>query len=117
MSDFKNKSDFRYHDGKFSVDNNPVVFSDDGLPGFHQSQEVGCGTGLSYMLWERYDPEEDAELEWIVQFSTAGRCCMIRCFNWIDLIDLLSTLSPIAMAGIFDECDYASIMKAVKRCG
>ena len=66
--------------------------------GFHRSQAVGDQNGLSYELHECSE-----ERAWLVLFQTAGKATYILCETWPDLIELLSKLSVIALAGVIDQ--------------
>lgn len=106
-----------FKDGKF-VSGAEVEFNEDGVadgcyPGFHQSQAVGCTYGLHYVVYEKYDRDEDGPYEgpFIVEFSTSGYWCPILCEGWPNLIELLAKLSPIALAAMMDgDDDLQSIM-------
>lgn len=76
-----------------------------GQKGFWLSQSVGDDWGVHFSLYEHSDDEN-----WAVVFSTAGRWQIIWADGWINLIELLRHLSPIALAGSLTEQDgYAGV--------
>jgi hypothetical protein len=97
-----------YGDGRFEpADPLGVAAVDDWTrrlceKGYYPSQDVGNTNGLSYELYEH------AEDGWAVIFQTAGRCCLVWCGTWPDLIGLLALVSGIALAGVLEEADYSS---------
>lgn len=84
----------QFKNGKFSELKQKVDFDS-----YDESQSFGETAGVSFVLYEN---REDAQ-NWIVRFQTSTSTVPIFVDSWIDLIELLSKLSPIALAGIFDE--------------
>lgn len=67
--------------------------------GYHIQQSVGDTNGLSYELFSN----QEASLKFCIIFQTASEFCVIFVEDWPDLIELLSKLSVIAIAGAMGE--------------
>jgi hypothetical protein len=86
---------YRFSDGKFDADNS--ISDEPESDGWRTSQHVGDQCGLSYSLFEKQDEP------WIVIVNTAAEYCLIACYTWPDLIELLAKLAPIAISGWMNE--------------
>lgn len=83
---------FVYGDGKFTPRQ-----AEEEEEGWSLSQSVGDADGLHYDLHER---EDAGSLLWKVDFCTACFFCTVHVKTWPDLIQLLSMLSPVVLAGL-----------------
>src|SRR5437588_9356522 len=94
----------RFEDAQFKPDDWPEFVAhreedDDAFlskQGFQKDIEVGNSVGLGFEVWE----SSKTEGEWVVSFGTSGLTCYIRCYGWPNFIELLSKLSPIAIASL-----------------
>lgn len=71
--------------------------------GFSCINTFGNTHCVSFEVWQG-----KAQAEWLIVFSVPDYFCHIRCFGWSDFIDLLSKLSPIAIAGALDNGKFGS---------
>lgn len=74
--------------------------------GWYLSQTFGDINGVHLCMYERncsISDLDNPEVNWLIAFSTAAYWHPILVRSWVDLIELLAKLSPIALAGCIKE--------------
>jgi len=106
----------QFKDGKFeSVEapdwfNNLVWDADHqntrnyGDAGYYSIRFFGEGDGVQYELWSRND--WDDQPHWFIEFSDGSQDQIITVSTWVDLIELLAKLAPIAIATMMRHSKY-----------
>ncbi len=78
--------------------------------GYMETKQYGGTNSFCFSLWEyvrgssasRHLKETPA---WIVTIVTMYQSCVVRVFDWPDLLELLQRLSPIVLAGAIERSD------------
>lgn len=95
-----------FEDGQFKQDSWPELEAEKDWDaflkreGFTPGGEMGEENGFHFEILEG-----KVEGEWVVNFDLPFRCCVIRCYGWHNLIEMLSKLSPIMLAGALQHGD------------
>lgn len=95
-----------FEDGQFKQDNWPELEAEEDWGAFLERQgfigggEMGQENGFQIEILEG-----KVEGAWVVTFSLPFRYCVIRCYGWHNLIEMLSKLSPIILAGALQNGD------------
>jgi hypothetical protein len=96
-----------FENGEFKEDHWPELSGDWDAAfkaeGYSKCQTFGNDNGISFEVWD-----SNTEGAFLVVFQTADASCAIRCWGWQNLIELLSKLSPIALAGAIEYGELGS---------
>lgn len=96
-------------------------FKNDDWPEFRESAEEDDADFFRSAGWTQLPPLGDAnqfhfdiwqgetEGEWLVIVNTTGDLtCHVRCYGWIHFLELMSKISPIAIAGALHNGDHGT---------
>lgn len=84
--------------------------------GFDCAQCFGQGYGVGFELWRtNFETSRIRGEQWFIDFSDGRRFIGILCSTWIDLIELLAKLSPVALAAGMERNDLGEAEWRVKR--